>query len=88
MSLQLYMNHLGLKARDKVTGLTGVITSVSFDLYGCIQMVVTPAAKPEGELMGGCWFDWNRLEILDADPVMPCPAFDYEKGAADKPIPY
>ena len=33
---------LGLKVKDKVTGFTGIITSVSFDLYGCIQVIITP----------------------------------------------
>lgn len=44
---------LGLPVRDKVTGFDGVITSVSFDLYGCIQVVKTPLM-----LVGSTLNDW------------------------------
>lgn len=33
---------LGLSAKDKVTGFKGVIDSVTFDLYGCIQASLRP----------------------------------------------
>lgn len=31
-----HIDLLGLKAEDKVTGFKGVITTLSFDLYGCV----------------------------------------------------
>jgi len=91
----MYKKHfdlLGKKAKDKVTGFTGVITSLSFDLYGCIQVVVTPKAEKK-EVKDGHWFDVTRLEILDSTPVLPVPDFDSgyvaegNKGPADKPLP-
>jgi hypothetical protein len=85
---------LGLKAKDRVTGYEGVITTTSFDLYGCVQVALTPAAK-EGaeEIKFGHWFDVNRVEIKCEDRVMPVPDFDakgtvpakYDNGAAPKP---
>lgn len=75
---------LGLKVRDKVTGLTGVCESVSYDLYGCIQAVVRPNANTEkGQLPDGCWFDVARLEVLDETPVMEIPGgrFDVARTA-------
>lgn len=85
---------LGHKAVDKVTGFSGVITSVCFDLYGCVQVVITQPAKAGEELKPGCWFDVNRCEV-SADTVMPIPDFDakgsipqnYSQGCADKLIP-
>ena len=71
MDLKKTIILLGLKARDKITGITGVITSVAFDLYGCIQVVINPQKiDKEGNPMKGNWFDINRLEILSKKPVM------------------
>jgi hypothetical protein len=83
------MNHhlklLGCKARDKVTGYTGTIASVCFDLYGCVQAVLTPSADKDGKLCDGHWFDVKRLELLDSNPVMSVPSFVNEPGPQEKP---
>ena len=34
-----HLELLGQKVEDKVTGFRGVVTTISFDLYGCIQAV-------------------------------------------------
>ena len=84
---------LGKQAKDKVTGFSGVITSISFDLYGCIQAVITPATNKEGSVQDGNWFDVSRIEIKNNKPVMPLPDFvagyiaEGKKGAAPKPLP-
>lgn len=83
-----------MKATDIVTGWKGVITTVSFDLYGCVQAVVTPPAEPGKEYRGGNWFDVNRLVLAEGPPVMPRPLFDSievgatagkTRGSAEKP---
>jgi len=82
---------LGFKVKDKVTGFTGVVASISFDLYGCIQAIINPGLDKDGKLMDSHYFDINRLEILSSEPVMKIPNFSYgpqadgEQGAADKP---
>ena len=82
MSLEKYVNMLGYRCRDKVTGVEGVIVSVSFDLYGCIQAIVHPGKDKEGTLKETIWFDIERLEIISKDPVMPLPEhfFKAERG--------
>lgn len=75
MSAQDHINYLGKKARDSVTGFEGVVTSVSFDLYGCIQAVLSPPLGKDGKMEDGRWFDIHRLEITDDKRVMPVPAF-------------
>jgi len=86
-----HLKLLGLKARDKVTGYSGIVTTVSFDLYGCIQAVLTPTAVKDGQVQAGHWFDVTRLEIRDKKPVMDLPNFEKgyvaegRKGAAPKP---
>lgn len=85
---------LGRSGKDKVTGFSGVITSVGFDLYGCIQVILSPPTDKEGKIQDGRWFDVNRIECT-GDRVMPVPEFSamatepekYTHGAADKPVP-
>lgn len=85
-----HIDLLGLEVSDAVTGFSGVVTTLSFDLFGCIQAVVTPKAK-DGEVKGGNWFDVNRLEITNNTPVMELPDFskgyvaEGRKGPAEKP---
>lgn len=73
------MELLGLFVEDKVTNFSGVVTSVSFDLYGCIQAVVTPKLN-EGKLEDGRWFDVKRLTIVNDKPVMEVPTFEDVPG--------
>ena len=75
---------LGKKVADKVTGLKGVATSVSFDLYGCVQVLVNPGVGTDGKLGDVYWFDMSRLEISDQRVMLP-PKFSLDKGPEAKP---
>jgi hypothetical protein len=83
---------LGYRVRDKVTGVEGVVASISFDLYGCIQAIVNPGADKDGKLKDQVWFDVARLELASKKPVMTPPDFDCgiqaegKQGAAEKPL--
>jgi hypothetical protein len=91
INIQKHLEMLGLKVEDKITGFTGVVTSVSFDLYGCIQVVVNPGIDANGDTKESCWFDIARLTVLKKKPVMDRPDFDFgpvaegKKGPAEKP---
>lgn len=85
MKIQKHFKVLGLRVTDKVTGFHGVATSLSFDLYGCIQFLVTPAAGEHGQQDNSGWYDAHRLTITDESPVMDLPYFDFETGPAEKP---
>jgi hypothetical protein len=82
---------LGMKVEDKVTGFKGVVTSISFDLYGCVQALINPGADKDGKLRDQSWFDIGRLILLGTTPVMDRPDFQLEriiegkKGPAEKP---
>lgn len=78
MSAKNHIDLLGKKARDRITGLQGVISSVCFDLYGCVQAGISPPVDKDGKLVDSRWFDVNRLEIVDETRVMPVPAFAIE----------
>ena len=93
MDIEKHFDMLGLKGECKVTGFSGVITSLSFDLYGCIQVVITPdKTSKEGAIQEGHWFDVNRVQITSDTPVMELPDFDKgyvatgNKGCASKPL--
>lgn len=84
-----YFDLLGYKVRDCVSGFEGIAESISFDLYGCIQIALRPtlakSAKP-GEFPEGRWFDAKRLTKVSKAPVMAVPDFTKpEIGPADKP---
>jgi hypothetical protein len=76
---------LGRKAKDVVTGFEGVVTSISFDLYGCVQAVVSPGLNEKQEPGDGRWFDTKRLVPLSAEPVMTVPSFEVVPGGQALP---
>ncbi len=92
MEIQKHLNKLGHKVKDLVTGREGIITSISFDLYGCVQAVVTTEVTTNTEKPTNEWFDIARLKILSKKPVMKQPNFDFGpvaeglKGGFVKPI--
>jgi len=82
---------LGMKVVDKVTEFKGVVATLTFDLYGCIQAGVTPKAKSDGTIPDTRWFDVTRLEVKGKKPVMDLPDYDAgyvsegRKGGFEKP---
>ncbi len=81
---------LGKRVVDKVTGARGVVTSVSFDLYGCCQLLVNPGVDDAGKIREQNWFDYARITVVDTVPVMDQPSFDWigttSKGPNDLPL--
>lgn len=58
---------LGLKAKDKVSGYTGIITGVVEYLTGNKSFELTQSVAPGGEYKEGVWFDVNRIEIIEEE---------------------
>ena len=85
--MQQYLDLLGLRVKDVVTGVTGIVTSIGFDLYGCVQgLVMQTLTAVDGKSIGEqFWFDTKRLVIIDDDPVMPRPDFIAPPGGHNKP---
>lgn len=86
-----HLDLLGMPAKDIVTGFKGVVSSISFDLYGCVQAAITPPVEKGKDIAHGHWFDVTRIKVSGKLRVMDLP--DYEagytatgkKGAAEKP---
>lgn len=91
MTIQNNIDLLGYEVEDKVTGFKGIITSISFDLYGCVQAIVLPKVDKDAKIPDPRWFDLPRLKITSKKPVMEQPRFhdkrvvEGRKGAAEKP---
>lgn len=87
--VEAHASILGKAVKDRVTGFVGVVSSVCFDLYGCIQAAVTPPVDKEGKIVDSKWFDVNRLEVTDEKRVMPVPDYPapavFAHGPAEKP---
>ena len=86
-----HLELLGFRARDKITGAEGVVDTVSFDLYGCVQASINMGLKDDGERKPAYWFDVSRLERVNEDRVMEPPNYirgeiaEGKQGPADKP---
>lgn len=89
--IQKHMGLLGLRVTDRITGFSGVVTSICFDLYGCVQGIINPGVGEDGKLMESQWFDVNRFRVDCDIPVMTLPNFDFGpqaeglKGPETKP---
>jgi hypothetical protein len=84
--VQQSLGLLGLRVTDKVTGFSGVVTSIAFDLYGCVQAVVKPPVGEDGKQRDGEWFDVARLHLASVVPVMDRPEkFTLNNGPSEKP---
>jgi len=85
------MSLLGMKVTDKVTGFKGVVTAISFDLFGCIQAIVTPAVSEGSKQEDSRWYDVSRLKVESKKVVMEIPNYEYgyvaegKMGSMDKP---
>lgn len=55
---------LGKKAKDKITGFEGIVTSKHIYLTGCNQYGLQPPIDKEGKVPSKEFFDEGRLEII------------------------
>ncbi len=90
-AINRHIGLLGYRAKDKITGLKGVVDCISFDLYGCIQAGLRPKANADGTVPEAVWVDVRRLHVLPLPNVLAPPDYDegYQaegrQGAAAKP---
>lgn len=80
MQIQESINLLGLKVEDKITGFKGVVVTIGFDLFGCVQAIVRPSTNKDNKMLESEWFDVDRLKVTSTKPVMNVPSFVNTKG--------
>lgn len=54
----------GLKAKDIISGFTGIITGHSDYITGCDQYLLAPQVRDDNSVSDSKWYDENRIEIL------------------------
>jgi hypothetical protein len=65
LSVQEILQQLGCEAEDRVTGFTGMITNVSFNVAGQIYYTLTSGEKP-GQPSVEHTFYIKRIKVLTA----------------------
>lgn len=89
-----YIELLGLRCKDVISEVEGIVISMSYDLYGCIQAVLDRGLDKDGNKIDSTWYDVCRLKVLNKKPVMNQPDFVLgleakgNKGPAEKPMKY
>lgn len=57
---------LGAKVKDRISGFEGIASAKISYLTGCTQIGVMPEGlTADGKTKEWCYFDWQRLEIVD-----------------------
>lgn len=74
---------LGDKARDKVTGFTGIVFVRSEYLSGCTRVGLQPPVDKEGKVPESQHFDEPMLELVKAAIIPPQPTAD----GGPRPVP-
>ena len=88
MIIKKHLDLLGLKVKDRVSDFEGVVISISFDLYGCVQADVRPfTTDKDGLVKQGMWFDISRLKPVSKKPLMDPPNFEWGEIAEGKKGP-
>jgi len=85
-NVRQHLTILGKKAKDKITGVEGIITSISFDLYGCVQASIDRGVDKDGKSYDFHWYDIARLEVK-GKPVMKVPDFEFGEVAEGRKGP-
>jgi len=57
---------LGMKVKDIVSGFTGIVTSYTTFLNGCVRLCVDPPMKKNGDFVEPRCFDIQQLVIISA----------------------
>jgi hypothetical protein len=84
-NVEKHLKLLGMTVKDKASDFHGIVVTIGFDLYGCIQADVRPKElDKEGKVQHGYWFDINRLIITNKNPVMQPPEYKYGDIAEGK----
>lgn len=59
---------LGDKARDKISGFTGVVVAMTEWLNGCLRITIQPQELKDGKPIENHTFDAEQIEIVEPIP--------------------
>lgn len=84
--MEKHLKLLGHRATSLISGFKGVITSISFDVNGCIQAAINPGVDKEGKIRDSLWFDVKAIFITSKKPVLRQPDFVVVPGGNSLPL--
>jgi hypothetical protein len=58
------MELMGRAVKDKITGITGIVTGYCIYISGCSQVCVQPPVKKDGTQVDGVWLDEQRVDVI------------------------
>lgn len=76
----MFAHKLGVKAKDKITGFHGIITSRCEFLTGCNRYCIQPTNLIEGKPVESIYFDEAQIEVI-GEGIDPSKVQGVEKGA-------
>ena len=74
---------LGLKAKDTITGFTGILTAHVDYITGCDQYLLAPPVDSDGKHVEALYFDSSRLIIIDNAPPIKLNRTEEAPGACE-----
>jgi hypothetical protein len=75
-----FIHELGKKAKDKISGMSGILTARCEFLTGCNRYCVTPQELKDGRPIEGMYFDEAQIEII-GNGIAPHEVQGIENGA-------
>lgn len=67
----MFRHNVGDRAKDRITGLEGIISSRSEHLFGCNRYWIEPEQLHEGKPVDGRWFDEDSIVVTQAAAIQP-----------------
>lgn len=61
---------LGDLVKDRLSGLTGVVTGKCAYISGCRHAVVTPQEVKDGKPVDGSWINEDALDVVEKSAVV------------------
>lgn len=86
MDLKVNDIELGDRVQDNITQLIGIATGLCVYVNGCIQILITPKRKKDGELVKGDWIDIASVEVLEKNPLNLNLSVEFSGGPQNAPI--
>jgi hypothetical protein len=65
-----FQYNLGDRAKDRISGLTGIIVSRAEHLFGCARYWIAPEDTKDGKPQEGAWLDEASVEVVKAGAVV------------------
>jgi hypothetical protein len=76
----MFVHELGKRAKDKISGMTGILTARVEYLTGCNRYCIAPQELKDGRPIEGVYFDEACVEII-SDGISASSVRGVENGA-------